>query len=357
MTDAFEFLGEMVPFLAVLAVVSLLLMAGYWGLLGRRQELGAESRLPRQLMMGLLGVIGILIVLLSLPIGDTTRGQILSFLGAVLTAVIGLSATTFISNAMAGVLLRMVNTFRPGDFIRVSDQWGRVSERGLFHTEIQTEDRDLTSFPNLYLITNPVSVVHRTGTMISATVSLGYELPRDQIEEALKQAATNAELEEPFVQVTELGDYSVHYRVVGFLAEVKQLLTVRSNLRKCMLDALHAAGIEIVSPSFMNQRPLAPEQRFIPARKVVTPPSADTEAPEAKIFEDADKAEELHKLKRRHAKLVEECVAATKAGDGDPEALKQLEQERDQLKEQLDELSAEHKQRRNSDDENEATEA
>ena len=99
MTDAFEFLGEMVPFLAVLAVVSLLLMAGYWGLLGRRQELGAESRLPRQLMMGLLGVIGILIVLLSLPIGDTTRGQILSFLGAVLTAVIGLSATTFITSA------------------------------------------------------------------------------------------------------------------------------------------------------------------------------------------------------------------------------------------------------------------
>ena len=44
--------------------------------------------------------------------------------------------------------------------------FGRVTERGLFHTEIQTEDRDLVTLPNLYLVTNPVKVVRTFLTVL-----------------------------------------------------------------------------------------------------------------------------------------------------------------------------------------------
>ena len=44
-----------------------------------------------------------------------------------------LSSTTFIGNIMAGLMLRVVRSFRPGDFVHVGDYFGRVSEQSLFH--------------------------------------------------------------------------------------------------------------------------------------------------------------------------------------------------------------------------------
>jgi len=52
--------------------------------------------------------------------------------------------------------------------LRVWDPFGRVSERGFFYTEIQTEDRNLATLPNLYLVTNPITVVHVSGTVANA---------------------------------------------------------------------------------------------------------------------------------------------------------------------------------------------
>lgn len=323
--------GDSVPLLATIATVLVGLSGLHWWLIGRRADLGSEARLPRQLLLALLTVVGLVVVLLMLPISDTTRGQVLSFLGVVLTGVIGLSSTTFVANAMAGVMLRTVGQFRPGDFVRLNDQFGRVTERGLFHIEIQTEDRDLTTFPNLLMITNPVTVVHREGTIVSATVSLGYDVPRTEIEDALLAGAEAAGLADPFVQVLALGDFSVTYRIAGSLDEVKHLLTARSNLRKAIMDALHAADIEIVSPTFMNQRRQAADARMIPTTHVVESPDTAEAAPEERIFDKADEAEKLQAARERLAALdegsdqrqaveadiaaMEERIAASKAGN------------------------------------------
>jgi small conductance mechanosensitive channel len=265
---------KFIPFLFSLAVVLAALWVGNWFLLRRRRELGEEERFPRRIAMLVLSGLGAMAVLLSLPVETETRGQLLGLLGLlglVLTAVIALSSTTFVANVMGGLMMRAVRSFRPGDFVQVGEQFGRVSERGLFHTEIQTQDRDLVTLPNLYLITNPIRVVRTSGTIVSATVSLGYEYPRKQIDKLLCEAAVAAKLQEPFVQVKQLGDFSVTYRVAGFLSDVKQLLTARSKLRARMLDALHGGGIEIVSPAFMNQRRLEQEALMMPPEMQETP--------------------------------------------------------------------------------------
>ena len=123
--------------------------------------------------MGVLALLGCMIILLAVPIGDDTRTQLIGLLGLLLSVVIALASTTFVANAMAGFMLRAVRSFHTGDFIQVGEQFGRVTERGLFHIEIQTEDRDLTTLPNLYLVSNPVKVIRYSGTVVSATVSLG----------------------------------------------------------------------------------------------------------------------------------------------------------------------------------------
>ncbi len=330
---------EMIPAFVALLVVALVLGAvNRW--LAKIEVSQQRGGFRRQIVLLLLTLVGGLVVVLFLPMEPETRSSLLTLIGLVISAAIALSATTFLGNAMAGVMIRAVRNFKTGDFIRVGEHFGRVTEKELFHTEIQTEDRDLTTLPNLYLVTNPVRVVRPSGTILSATVSLGYDVSRLKIESLLVKAGNEAGLKDPFVEVRELGDFSVTYRIAGLLAEVKALVSSRSRLRACVLDALHEGGIEIVSPTFMNQRQLAPGQAFIPR-----PPSSLGELPESRpdemIFDKADEAESLQELRDAWQQVnerVTELESALEAADDAERA--QLEAELGRLQRSRDVMSA-----------------
>lgn len=275
-----------------------------------RQLAGSPNKKFRvQLTQLLLSFIGLLIIILTLPISEGKTGQLLSLIGILLSAAIALSATTFVGNIMAGLMQRAVKAFRPGDFISVGEHFGRVSEQGLFHVEIQTEMRDLTTMPNLYLATNPVKVIRASGTLITAEVSLGYDVPRKKVEKCLRKAAEAADLTEPFVHIVELGDFSVTYRVVGLLTNIKSLITARSRLKEMMLDHLHDTKIEIVSPTFMNQRQIREGNLFIPqVSKTEEAAPANGVSVEAVVFDKADEAETIENLKKRQQLIKDEIL-------------------------------------------------
>lgn len=310
--------------------------------LRRLFEPGREHPILRHVLILLLCVAAVLLLVILLPISEVTRGQILSLLGIVITAVIALSSTTFVANAMAGILLTLIKSYRIGDFIRIGEQFGRVTERGLFHTEIQTEDRDLTTFPNLYLATNPLTVISASGTVISTILSLGYDLPHSRVEPLLLQAATEAGLEEPFVQVTELGDFAVTYKACGFLREVKQLLSAKSLFKKKVLDVLHRNGVEIASPTIMNQRRIEGDVQLIPEQIEVNPrPSSDQNAvPEDVMFDKAEAAEQMELLIEQEKQLEGKIGALKKQAEspGREQQLGALESELGEVLQQIAEL-------------------
>ena len=253
-------------------------------------------------MLGLT-VLALISVIIALPIDRGTKNQLVGLLGLVLTGVIALSSTSFASHAMAGLMLRSVGSFRSGDFIEVEGNFGRVSARGLFHTEIQTENRDLTTLPNLYLVSNPVKVVRSSGTIVSANVSLGYDTSQSRVEGLLKEAARRIGLGEPFVQIVDLGDFTVNYRVAGFLEDVKGLVTARSNLRVEVLNTLHNADIEVMSPSVMMQRPIPAGERIMPRREISSRINVDggQSLPEEIIFDIAEEAEAVEMREKKLA--------------------------------------------------------
>ena len=275
-------------------------------ILERRARVAEGYRYRRQMALGGLGLLGLLGIILASPVSGELRGQLLSFVAILLSAAVGLSSTTLLGNGLAALMLRTIRSFRMGDFIRVGEHFGRVSERGLFHTEIQTQDRELTTLPNLYLVTHPVTTIRSSGTIVAATVSLGYEVPRTRVEELLLDAAREAELEEPFVQVTELGNYSVTYRVAALLKDVSRWISAHSRLRAATIDALHRGGVEIVSPMFMNQRVFPEAKRFIPQAPAEESPSERPGGPEAVVFDKAEEAEALEQLKLLHGKREQE---------------------------------------------------
>ncbi len=268
-----------------------------------RQTRGHTDRgLIKSIVLFMIALVGIVSVILALPMDPDQKGQVTSLIGIVLSAVLGLSSTTFIGNALAGIALKLRRSFKPGDFITVDNVFGRVTEQGLFHTEIQTIDRDLTTLPNMTLAGNSVKVTRSTGTFISVECSLGYDVNRLKIEEALLNAARDCGLEDPFVHIISLGDFSIVYRIHGLLKDVKSIVSAKSKLTGSVIDALHKAGIEIVSPNFMNQKQVG-ETVFIPKKYITRDKELlEDNKPEAVIF---DKAEEAESLERRKKLLAE----------------------------------------------------
>ena len=303
--------------LQIAVVIVLVSAALYYA----NRKLGAyfatrPHRKARQQLIQIGGVLfAILFLILFLPYDDSLKEQVLKLYGIVLSATIALSSTTLVGNIMAGLMLKTISNCRPGNYITVGDYFGRISEMDLLHIEIQTEERDLTTLPNLYLVTHPVTVMRTSGTLLSVSVSLGYDVSRQIVEALLIQAAKDAGLEKPYVQIRDLGDFSVTYQVSALLKDVNSLLERRRELRARTMDALHAEGIEIVSPTFMNTRAVDENKVFI--AEPVASPQSDVGKPsfDSLAFDKAAKAESVSKLRETLAEtesriqICEEIVA------------------------------------------------
>jgi len=265
----------------------------------------------------IIAIIAALITsVIFMPFSTANRVQLFQLFGIVLSATIALSSTTIMGNAIAGLMIRVTNSFKLGDTIRVEEYFGRVTEMDILHVEIQTPNRNLTTFSNMYVISNVVEVMQKSGTLVSLEVSLGYDVSRNQIEPLLIAAADDVGLKKPFVQIADLGDFSVVYVIKGLLIDLSTFLATQSSLRARTLDVLHAANIEIASPCIMNTRQVTANKAFIPnvieASEIAQQPWLADEL----AFQKADAVDALelmrHKKSELNGKLVNCQIKITK---------------------------------------------
>jgi small conductance mechanosensitive channel len=346
MDNLMDTLLLIMPLLITLSTVVIALILAHKILLNE-QTLTKDNQLSRKLILLLLYVLSFLGVSLALPVADSTRNQVIGLFGIVLSGVIAFSSTSIVGNIMAGIVLRFTKPFKTGDFIRVDQYFGRVTEKGLFDTEIQTEQRELVAFTNSFLTSNPITVTRTSGTILSANLSIGYDHHHDKITQLLITAANNCQLEEPFVQIIELGNYSISYRVSGLLTEVKSMISSRSRLYANILDTLHQAQVEIMSPNFMNTRniadapPAIPKATETPSERMPKHAASNSEStPEDMIF---DKAEEAEQKERSSMELSEDIKALNEQlKDAKDEQKDRLELQIARKKEQLRAMKEKH---------------
>lgn len=267
------------------------------------REYWESRRFQFQLTMLILTLFSCVLVIIVLPINETLRGQLLTLFGVLFSASIAFSSTTFIGNILAGFMLKVIKNIKLGDYITVNEVTGRATEMSLLHVEIQTEQSDLVTIPNMIMVTQPVKVVRSTGTIISVDVSLGYDVSRSKIADLLCLAVEDAGLTDSFVQIRELGDFSVTYRAAGRISDTSALLSIKSNLYGAVLDRMHGAKIEIVSPNFMNTRTVQDVQ-MIPKAQKHTPKENSDGSVEKIIFEKAEKASAISNIQTEIEKLA-----------------------------------------------------
>ena len=326
-------LVEFMPFFFTVISVLLVLWIAHMLLIARQTDLGSEKLFPRLLTMMGLTLIGMVVIVLAIPVESDTRNQIIGLIGLVISAVFVFSSGNIFANLMAGIQLRVTSPFRVGDFIQVNEHFGRVAERGLFDTEVQSESRELIAIPNTLLVTHPVATVRNSGVIVSTTLSLAYDLNHNQIRPLLLEAAATSGLKEPFVHIQALGDFSITYRISGVLTEAKELIAARSNLRIAVLDILHREHIEIV-PSGQRQLDAAEKALLRSARQREKQKAwVDNTVAEEIVFDKAEQAEQFSTEKSQLHGGIAALEEQLKTAEGEEKQVVSLELEH--MKEQL----------------------
>jgi len=131
--------------------------------------------------------------------------------------------------------------------------------------------------------------------------------------------------------------------------EIKTILSAQSRLNGAMLDALHDANIEIVSPNFMNQKPVG-ETIFIPKKMRPLKEVTTEEAPENLIFDKAEEAEGIENQKTELKEIEGKIVLLNDAKAQVTEetektnldlSIKKLEEEKESILEKIEEQTKE----------------
>lgn len=242
--------------LVVLGVLLTLLMRRVTVPLNRvlrtRFHLVIEAHVVRTTVNLAIWFVVLYLALLLIPGVGPGTAQLLS---AAVAIVLAISSQSVLSNAMAGVMLRLTKPYAVGDLIQVGeDGYGVVLEIGMLHTRLKDTRRHVVTIPNGLITATRVLNLSRDPVVVHTAVSLGYDVPRDLVETVLKEAAEHIGLATPSVLITSLEDHVVVYEINGVAEDGKNVVVIESNLRKAVIDALHTAEIEITSPTFQVMR-------------------------------------------------------------------------------------------------------
>jgi small-conductance mechanosensitive channel len=195
--------------------------------------------------------------------------------GAVLTAVIGLALQDTLGNLVGGLALQLDSTVRVGDWIRVQDVSGRVTEIRWRSTSIETRNWETVVIPNSVLTRSQVTVMGRRSgeaprwrRIVAFQVDYRYA-PTLVIETVLKALRAHpienvAEAPVPSCVLMEFGDSAARYMVRYFLLDFAADDPTDSVVRTRIYYALTRAGIPLAIPAhtvFMTEDSLERRER------------------------------------------------------------------------------------------------
>src|SRR6185369_4368760 len=184
-----------------------------------------------------------------------------------LGVMVSLGGASVIGQAFNGLILMYTRSYRRGEYVRVGDNEGTVTELGLFTTRIRTGMGGEITLPNSGVmsasIKNYSRAVQGTGYVVDTVVTIGYSTPWRQVQAMLTEAAmrTSDIMREPppIVRQTALSDYYVEYRIAAYtpVATPAQRIDVLNRLHGNIQDVFNEYGVQIMSPHYMTD-PAAP---------------------------------------------------------------------------------------------------
>lgn len=155
-----------------------------------------------------------------------------------------------------------VGAFRIGDYVKLGDVVGVVTETTMTLTRIRTPLNTMVSVPNISImngqLVNYSTMAREEGVILTTSVTIGYDAPWRTVHGLLLGAAARtAHVEKtpaPFVLQTSLDDFYVSYHLNVYTKKPVGMRFTYGELHANILDSFNEGGVEIMSPHYASLR-------------------------------------------------------------------------------------------------------
>jgi small conductance mechanosensitive channel len=178
--------------------------------------------------------------------------SIVALIGAAGLAI-GLALQGTLSNVAAGVMIVFFRPFKLGDFVEIAGVSGTVKDITLNFTELASIANVQIIVPNAQvwgnIITNySTNQTRRAEWTFGVAYGADLKLAEETIRNTIMADPRSLTTPTPFVQVNNLGDFSVDFLVRGWVAN-GDFFQYQADMKRNVKEALDAAGIEIPFPT------------------------------------------------------------------------------------------------------------
>jgi len=198
--------------------------------------------------------------------------------GVFVGLLVSFGSAGVVNQAMNGLVIMYARSFKCGDYVKIGDVEGTVSELTMLSTKLHTLRHEEIVIPNSVVIAqttyNYTRIAAEHGVGISTSVGVSYDTPWRQVHAMLMMAAKNTEgLSEntpPYVIQTALSDACVEYTlVVHMTAKPNMRQFVKSDLHQNIQDVFNQYGVQMTSPTYIVSGVPGP----VPAERLYTEPA------------------------------------------------------------------------------------
>ncbi len=168
---------------------------------------------------------------------------------------VGFGLQKTVGNLIAGIILLMDRSIKPGDVIVVGDSFGWVNKIGVRAVSVITRDGKEHLIPNENLMTQEVEnwSFSDRNVRVRIPVGVGYETDLRLAQKLMLQAAVESprvlRSPKPNVWLISYGDYAVEHEILAWISDPEQGVgNVRSDVLNRLWDLFKDNGIDIPVP-------------------------------------------------------------------------------------------------------------
>jgi small-conductance mechanosensitive channel len=192
-------------------------------------------------------------VLIALHVGGLKLSTFFTT-GGLLAVAMAFALKNIAENYVAGIMIMLERTFKPGDVLESEGIMIRIEKIGRQHTIARTKDERDIMIPNSYLIQNKIAnytlkdSICRVWTMVGVSYSSDLKKVRKVLEDACGNLEGLSNMHAPEVLLAGFGDSTVNYKISVWIENPWNSGSVKSKLNEAVWWALKDAGIEIAFP-------------------------------------------------------------------------------------------------------------
>jgi small-conductance mechanosensitive channel len=227
----------------------------------------------RKIVIVLLWVFALIVSYPYLPGSQTDAFKGVSiFIGL----IVSLGSTGLVNQVMSGFTVTYSRALRRGDFVRIGEIEGTVTQIASLSTKIETPRREEVTIPNAVLVSQIVVNYSRnadtTGVYTGTVVTIGYDAPWRQVEALLLLAASRTDgvrsTPAPMVIQSGLAEFHVRYTLLVALEAAHRRGAILNRLHANIQDAFNEHGVQIMTPNYEADpegRKVVPKDRWFSA--------------------------------------------------------------------------------------------